>query len=58
MEMSGEPRLDTPMFADQFDELFTLPFVTVVEPAAAVDDVILLQDAQSGSVRRGVSEDE
>ena len=30
----------------------------MVEPAAAVDDVILLQDAQTGSVGRGVGEDE
>ena len=30
----------------------------MVQPAAAVDDVILLQDAQAGAVGRGVGEDE
>mmetsp|Transcript_16867 Transcript_16867/g.39976 ORF Transcript_16867/g.39976 Transcript_16867/m.39976 type:complete len:305 (+) Transcript_16867:1062-1976(+) len=56
--MSGEPSLDAPVLPDELDELAALGVVGVVEPAAAVDDVVLLQDAESGAVGRGVGEDE
>ena len=58
MEMSREPTLDASVLPHQLDELPTVLLIRMVQPAAAVDDVILLQDAQTGSVGRGVGEDE
>ena len=42
MKVSTEPSLDAAMFPDEFDELAALDFVTVIEPAATVNDVIFL----------------
>mmetsp|Transcript_9952 Transcript_9952/g.14081 ORF Transcript_9952/g.14081 Transcript_9952/m.14081 type:complete len:110 (+) Transcript_9952:912-1241(+) len=44
MEVSGEPGLDAPMFSDQFDELSAFLVIGMVEPAAAVDHMIFLQN--------------
>mmetsp|Transcript_38765 Transcript_38765/g.116501 ORF Transcript_38765/g.116501 Transcript_38765/m.116501 type:complete len:302 (-) Transcript_38765:368-1273(-) len=57
MEMSGEPGLDGAVLPHELDELAALGVVGVVEPAAAVHDVVLLKDAQSRAVGRSVSED-
>ena len=45
MKMSAEPTLDAAMLSDQFDELAAILLVGMVEPAASVDNMILLQDA-------------
>mmetsp|Transcript_19692 Transcript_19692/g.31896 ORF Transcript_19692/g.31896 Transcript_19692/m.31896 type:complete len:266 (-) Transcript_19692:78-875(-) len=58
MEMSREPSLDTTMLPDQLDKLLALLLITVIQPTASIDDVILLQDPQSTSIRRSVREDE
>ena len=49
VEMSGEPSLDAPVLPDELDELAALGVVGVVEPAAAVHDVALLEDAEAGA---------
>ena len=56
--MSREPPLDASVLPHQLDEFATILLVRMVQPAAAVDDVVLLQDAQTGAVGRGVGEDE
>ena len=56
MKMSAEPTLDAAMLTDQLNELATILFVGMVEPAATVDDVILLQDPQTGAIGRSVRE--
>ena len=56
--MSREPSLDAAVLPDELDELAALGVVGVVEPAAAVDDVVLLQYAEAAAVGRGVGEDE
>eukprot|EP00961_Rhodomonas_salina_P050416 676975-Rhodomonas_salina.7 len=58
MEVAREPRLDAAVLAHQLDELAALLLVRVVEPAAAIDDVVLLQHAQARAVGGGVREDE
>ena len=58
VEVSGEPTLDATVFPNELNELAAFGIVGMVEPAATVDDVILLKDAETGSIRRGVSEDE
>ena len=58
MEVAREPSLDAAVFPDKLDELAALLVVGVVEPAAAVDDVVLLEDAEAGAVWRSVRENE
>ena len=58
MEVPREPRLDAPVLPHELDELLALLLVAVIEPAAAVHDVVLLQHPQAAPVGRGVCEDE
>jgi hypothetical protein len=58
MEMSTKPGLDTPVLPDQLDEFLALLFVRVVQPAATVDNMVLLQDTKSTAIGRGMGEDE
>mmetsp|Transcript_12356 Transcript_12356/g.35843 ORF Transcript_12356/g.35843 Transcript_12356/m.35843 type:complete len:676 (-) Transcript_12356:268-2295(-) len=58
VEVAREPALDAAVLAHQLDELATPVLVGMVEPAAAVDDVVLLQHAQPAAVGRGVGEHE
>ena len=57
MEMSAEPTLDAAMLTDQLNELAAILLVGMVEPAASVDNMILLQDTQSRSIGWGVRKD-
>mmetsp|Transcript_16554 Transcript_16554/g.32656 ORF Transcript_16554/g.32656 Transcript_16554/m.32656 type:complete len:381 (+) Transcript_16554:1173-2315(+) len=58
VEVAREPRLDAAVLADKLDELAALLLVRVVEPAAPVDHVVLLEDTQARPVWGGVGEDE
>ena len=58
VEMSREPPLDASVLPDELDELAALGVVGVVEPAASVDDVILLQHPQTGAIGRSVRKNE
>mmetsp|Transcript_36373 Transcript_36373/g.48134 ORF Transcript_36373/g.48134 Transcript_36373/m.48134 type:complete len:262 (-) Transcript_36373:341-1126(-) len=58
MEMSREPGLDTTVLAYELDELTALEIVGVVEPAASIDNVVLLEDTETRSVGGCVGEDE
>mmetsp|Transcript_3508 Transcript_3508/g.6415 ORF Transcript_3508/g.6415 Transcript_3508/m.6415 type:complete len:313 (+) Transcript_3508:763-1701(+) len=57
VEVSREPRFDGAVLTHELDELAALLVVRVVEPAAAIDHMVLLQHAQSRSVGRGVRKD-
>ena len=56
VEMSREPSLDASVLPDELDELAALGVVGMVEPAASVDDVVLLEHAEAAAVGRGVGE--
>mmetsp|Transcript_28266 Transcript_28266/g.50084 ORF Transcript_28266/g.50084 Transcript_28266/m.50084 type:complete len:268 (-) Transcript_28266:230-1033(-) len=56
VEMTREPGLDATMFSNKFNELSAFIFVGVIQPAASVDDVVLLQNTQSRSIGRCVGE--
>mmetsp|Transcript_25197 Transcript_25197/g.74957 ORF Transcript_25197/g.74957 Transcript_25197/m.74957 type:complete len:535 (+) Transcript_25197:92-1696(+) len=63
MEVSREPPLDAAVPPDELDELarrarVRLLAARVVQPAAAVDDVVLLQHPQPGADRRRVRKHE
>ena len=58
MKMSAEPPLDAAMLPHELDELATILFVGMVEPATTVDDVILLQNPQTGAIGRSVRKNE
>mmetsp|Transcript_22489 Transcript_22489/g.66002 ORF Transcript_22489/g.66002 Transcript_22489/m.66002 type:complete len:270 (-) Transcript_22489:365-1174(-) len=58
VEVAREPRLDRRVVAHDLDEVLGRLRVIVVEPAAAVDDVVLLQHPQPGAHRRRVRKDE
>ena len=57
VKMSTEPTLDAAMLPHELDELATILFIGMVEPAASVDDVILLQHPQTGAIGRSVRKD-
>ena len=56
--MPREPGLDAAVLAHQVDELAALLLIRVIQPAAAVDDVVLLQHAQARTIGRSMREDE
>ena len=56
MEMAGEPRLDAAVLAYKLYELDGGLAARVVEPTTAIDDVVLLQNAQAAADRRCVRE--
>mmetsp|Transcript_22557 Transcript_22557/g.40133 ORF Transcript_22557/g.40133 Transcript_22557/m.40133 type:complete len:208 (-) Transcript_22557:665-1288(-) len=58
MEMSREPCLNTTMLPNQLNKLLTLLLITMIQPTTSIDDMILLQDPQSTSIRRSVRKDE
>ena len=58
VEVAREPALDARVLADDLDELLGHLSVVVVEPAAAVDHVALLQHAQPRADDRRVREAE
>mmetsp|Transcript_13471 Transcript_13471/g.52928 ORF Transcript_13471/g.52928 Transcript_13471/m.52928 type:complete len:586 (+) Transcript_13471:1619-3376(+) len=49
VEVRGEPALDLGALAHRLDEELGRALVVVVEPAAPVDDVALLEDAEAGA---------
>mmetsp|Transcript_2134 Transcript_2134/g.4825 ORF Transcript_2134/g.4825 Transcript_2134/m.4825 type:complete len:282 (-) Transcript_2134:132-977(-) len=57
MEVTREPGLDRAVLTDKFNELSALDLVGVVQPAASVDNVVLLKNTKSGSVRGSMGED-
>lgn len=57
MEMSAEPTLYAAMLSNELNELATILLIGMVEPAASVDYVILLQNTQSRSIGWGMSKD-
>lgn len=57
MKVSREPGLDAAVLAHEFNKLAALFIVGMVEPAAAIDDVIFLQDAETTSIGRSVGKD-
>ena len=56
--MPREPGLDAAVLTHQVDELAALLLIGVIQPAAAVDDVVLLQHTQAGTIGRSMREDE
>jgi hypothetical protein len=58
VEVAREPGLDASVLAHKLDELAALLLIRVVEPAAPVDDMVLLKHAQARPVGGGVSEHE
>ena len=52
LTLPDHTHLDAPVFSDQVDELLALLLVGVIQPAASVNNVILLQHTQSRSIRR------
>mmetsp|Transcript_25251 Transcript_25251/g.45047 ORF Transcript_25251/g.45047 Transcript_25251/m.45047 type:complete len:237 (+) Transcript_25251:976-1686(+) len=56
MEVAGEPALDLRVGANGLDKLFARHLVVVVQPAAAINDVALLQHAQRGADNGRVAE--
>ena len=58
VEVAAEPGLDAAVLPHQLDEFARRRAAAVVQPAAAVDDVVVLQHAQPGPDRRRVREDE
>ena len=57
MEVPREPGLDAAVFTDNFNELAALQVVGVVQPAASINNVILLQHAKTGPVGGSMGED-
>jgi hypothetical protein len=56
VEVTRKPCLDATVFTDDFYELAALLIVGMVEPAATVDDVVLLQDTKTAAVRGSMGE--
>ena len=57
MEVTREPSLDASVFTDKFNELSALGFIGMVQPAASIDNMVLLQHTKTTSIRRGMGED-
>mmetsp|Transcript_2132 Transcript_2132/g.4820 ORF Transcript_2132/g.4820 Transcript_2132/m.4820 type:complete len:313 (-) Transcript_2132:195-1133(-) len=57
MKVSREPSLDGSMFSYEFNKLAALAFVGMIEPAAAIDDMVLLNDSETRSIGRSVGKD-
>ena len=56
MKVSAEPSLDAAMLAHEFDKFATLGLVGMIQPTAAIDNVIFLDDAQAAAIGRRVRE--
>jgi hypothetical protein len=52
MEMSTKPSLDATILTDNFDKLAAFHIVGMIQPAAAIDDMIFLQDTKSTFIGR------
>ena len=57
MEMAREPSLNAAVFTYYFDEFAAALFITVIEPAAPIHNMILLNDPNAASIRRGMRKD-
>jgi hypothetical protein len=57
MEVTREPSLDARVLTNNLNELASV-LSTVIQPTASVDDVILLENAQTRSHRRSMTENE
>ena len=58
VEAARKPALDAPVPPHGINELPAVLLIRMIEPAAPVHDVVLLNDSNPAPVRRGVREDE